>query len=85
MGQQEYMYLVLDHLVPDNKLFTYRLDHNACRDTRDSRLVEDSATTSHPRDHVVIANDNPTTYALQSENTVPVVSFIKIDNDQKPP
>jgi hypothetical protein len=37
--------LVLD---TDGKLFTYRLYHNTCRDTRDNNLVEDSATTSRP-------------------------------------
>jgi TFIIF-interacting CTD phosphatase-like protein len=74
--------LVLD---TDSKLFTYRFYHNACHDTRGNTLVEDSATTSRPRDHVVIANENPTTYTLQPENVVPVASFIEIDNDQKPP
>jgi TFIIF-interacting CTD phosphatase-like protein len=79
------MSLMLDHLDPDDKLFTYRLYHIMCRDTRDNRLVGDSVTTSHLWDHIVITNDNPTTYALQPENVIPVASFIKIDNDQKPP
>jgi hypothetical protein len=82
---QEYVSLMLDHLDPDNKLFTYRLYHNACRYTRDNRLVEDSATTSRPRDHVVITNGNPTIYALQSGNVVLMASFVKTDNDQEPP
>jgi TFIIF-interacting CTD phosphatase-like protein len=76
---------VLDHLDPDDKLFTSWLYHNACRDTRDNRLVEDSSTTSRSWDHTFIANNNPTTYAMQLENVVLVASFIKIDNDQKPP
>jgi hypothetical protein len=77
---QEY---VLDHLNLDNKLLTYRLYHNACRDTRDSRLVEDSATSSRPQDHavIIIANDSPTTYALQLEYVFLVASFVEIDND----
>jgi hypothetical protein len=40
-GLQEYVSLVLDHLDPDDKLFTYQLYHIACRDTRDNRLVKD--------------------------------------------
>jgi hypothetical protein len=81
----DFFYIVLDHLDPDDKLFMYRLYHNACHDTRDNRHVEDSATTSRPRDHAVIANDNPTTYTLQPENVFSVASFVEIDNDQKPP
>jgi TFIIF-interacting CTD phosphatase-like protein len=84
-GLREYMSLVLNHLDPNGKLFTYRLYHNACCYTRDNRLVKDSTTTSRPWDHVVIANDNPTIYALQPENTIPVALFIKTDNDQEPP
>jgi hypothetical protein len=85
-GLQEYMPLVLDHLDLDDKLFMYWLYHNACRDTRDNRLVEDSGTTSRPWDHTVIANDNPTIYALQQlENAVSVASLVKTDNDQEPP
>jgi hypothetical protein len=36
-------------------------------------------------DHTISAIDNPTTYALQSENIILVASFVEIDNDQKPP
>jgi hypothetical protein len=82
---QEYASLVLDHLDPGDKLFTYWLYHNACHDTRDNKLVEDSTTTSRPWDHAVITNDNPTTYALQLVNVVPVVLFVEIANNQKPP
>jgi hypothetical protein len=58
-GLQDYLSLVLDHLDPDDKLFTYRLYHITCRDTKDNRLIEYSASTSCLRDHAVIANDIP--------------------------
>ncbi|CAL5411477.1 unnamed protein product [Camellia sinensis] len=72
-GLEEYASLVLDRL-DRKRVITHRLYRDSCREV-DGKLVKDLGELGRDLRKVVIVDDNPNSYSLQTENAIPILPF----------
>ncbi|KAF5943437.1 hypothetical protein HYC85_017514 [Camellia sinensis] len=72
-GLEEYASLVLDRL-DRKRVIRHRLYRHSCREV-DGKLVKDLGELGRDLRRVVIVDDNPNSYSLQTENAIPILPF----------
>ena len=83
-SQSYYANEVLNIIDPSNELISFRLFHDHCYRTKGGHLIKDIRIIKNRQmSNIVIVDNAAYSYAMQTENGVPIVPFFddKLDNE----
>ncbi|KAH3757692.1 CTD small phosphatase [Pelomyxa schiedti] len=79
-SQAEYASKLLDHIDPQNRIFTHRIYREGCVFVGGNYL-KDLTVLGRDMSHVVIIDNSPHVFGYQMDNGVPILSFTDCNED----